>query len=276
MSARADSHIHLFADGYAGATGRSPAGGDELTVYEELRRRHGIGLALVVGYEGEDRYIGNNGYVLALAAERDWIAPVAYLPLAAERPAATAEDVAALSSAGAAGFAFYVAGSAEGEALRSLAQSTLEELNARRALLSLNATPEGLAAAGRTPAALEGCRLVFSHLGLPGPFAAPPSPAVARERLRPLLALADRANVAVKLSGAYAIGPFPHESARPFVDCLLDAFGPDRILWGSDFAPALDEVSFAEAASTHLLTGCTSEEIDAVMGGNLRRLLERD
>jgi hypothetical protein len=48
------------------------------------------------------------------------------------------------------------------------------------------------------------------------------------------------------------------------------------VLWGSDFAPALDYVSFEQAAGTHLLDRCAPEEIDAVMGANLRRLIERD
>lgn len=272
MTPSADAHVHLFAGGY----GRAPAGEDELAVYEELRDRHGIRTALVVGYEGEARYAGNNGHVLALAAERDWIAPVAYLSLGPGEAAPTADELADLAAAGAVGFALYLTGAAEGRALASLAQRTLDELNAQDALLSLNATPAGVAAAGEAFAALEGCRLLFSHLGLPGRVTEPLSTAAVRRRLRPLLALASRPNIAVKLSGAYAIGPFPHESAQPFVDCLLDAFGPERLVWGSDFAPALEEVSFAQAASTHLLRGCTSEEIQAVMGDNLTRVLRKE
>jgi predicted TIM-barrel fold metal-dependent hydrolase len=271
----ADAHIHLFADGFIGPSGGSPAGGDELAAYEALRDRHDIDVALVVGYEGEPRYAGNNRHVLALAAERDWIAPVAYLSLAGGA-APGPDTVGGLAADGAVGYSIYLPGRAEGEAFAALPAETLAELDGRRALLSLNATPEGLAAAAPALAPLESCRLLFSHLGLPGRFDAPPSLADVRERLRPLLELAGRPNVGVKLSGAYAVAPFPHEAARPFVDCLLEAFGPRRVLWGSDFAPALDYVSFEQAAGTHLLDGCAPEEIDAVMGANLRRLIERD
>jgi predicted TIM-barrel fold metal-dependent hydrolase len=271
----ADAHIHLFADGFIGPSGGSPAGGDELAAYEALRDRHDIDVALVVGYEGEPRYAGNNRHVLALAAERDWIAPVAYLSLAGGA-APGPDTVGGLAADGAVGYSIYLPGRAEGEAFAALPAETLAELDGRRALLSLNATPEGLAAAAPALAPLEGCRLLFSHLGLPGRFDAPPSLADVRERLRPLLELAGRPNVGVKLSGAYAVAPFPHEAARPFVDCLLEAFGPRRVLWGSDFAPALDYVSFEQAAGTHLLDRCAPEEIDAVMGANLRRLIERD
>ena len=47
----ADAHLHLFADGYSGVSGASPAGGDETAVYERLRRYHGIEHSLVLGYE---------------------------------------------------------------------------------------------------------------------------------------------------------------------------------------------------------------------------------
>ena len=101
----------------------------------------------------------------------------------------------------------------------------------------------------------------------------------AREHLAPLLVLAARGNINVKFSGLYAISApdhdFPHSAAKPFVDVVLEAFGPLRLLWGSDFPPALDFVSFAQLADSRLLSGCTRAEVDGVMGGNLLRLLDR-
>jgi L-fuconolactonase len=272
----ADAHIHLFADGYSGTRGASPAGGDELAVYEQVRARHGIERALVVGYEAEARYAGNTEHVLALAAQRHWIAPLAYLGLAPGDDAPTVEALRDLSARGAVGFSLYLTGEAEGEALATWPREVIAELNAQRAVLSFNACAAGIAAAKATLVALEGCSLLFSHLGLPGRFDEPPPASAARERIAALLDLAARRNVAVKLSGAYAIGPFPHDAARPFVDLLLDAFGPERLLWGSDFSPALDSVTFEQAASAHLLADCTPNEIDSVMGANLNRLLSRE
>jgi len=120
--------------------------------------------------------------------------------------------------------------------------------------------------------------VLVSHLGSPSRCSRPPSLAAAREQLEPILALAAWSNVNVKFSGLYAISEpdhdFPHDAAKPFVDVVIDAFGPSRMLWGSDFPPALDFVSFAQLADARLLSGCTQAEVDAVMGGNLLRLLD--
>ena len=87
------------------------------------------------------------------------------------------------------------------------------------------------------------------------PAAAPPRDG--RDTSQPLLALAARSNVHVKFSGLYAVSvpdhDFPHDAAKPFVDVALEAFGPSRLLWGSDFPPALDFVSFPQAADARLL-----------------------
>jgi len=266
----ADAHVHLFADGYAGVRGRPPAGPDELAAYERLRERHGIDCALLVGYEGEPRYAGNTDYALGLAAKRRWIAPLGFLR------APGFDRVRAVHAGGGVGFAIYLADLEEGAAFARWPQALRQLLNDQAAVLSFNARPEAVAAADPALRELDGCALLFSHLGLPGLHEQVPSLAAARDRLAPLLGLADRSNVAVKLSGAYAVDPYPHAAAQRFVDVLLDAYGPDRLLWGSDFSPVLDYVSFAEVTATHLLSRCAAAEVDSVMGGNLLRLLRKE
>jgi L-fuconolactonase len=268
VSVLADAHVHLFADGYEGA----PAGPDEPAAYERIRRRHDIVCALVVGYEGEARYAGNTEHVLALAAERSWIAPLGFLHVTPPG----VDELRAVHAAGGVGFAVYLGGEEEGAAFAGWPPALRQELGDQAAVLSFNARPEAVAAADAALRDLDGCSLLFSHLGLPGPHDQVPSATAARERLAPLLALAGCPNVSVKVSGAYAVAAHPHAAAQPFVDVLLDAFGPERLLWGSDFSPALDHVSFLEATATHLLSRCTTEEIHAVMGGNLLRLLRKE
>lgn len=276
---RADAHLHLFRRGWAGAGGQAPEGdGEELAVYERLRAAHGIARGLALAYEGEPRYAGNAGYLLALARERPWIAPLVHLPLDRPLDPGALRD---LRARGAAGVALYLPGAAGGEAVAAWPAAAFAELRAQQAIVSLNATPEATARLGPVAAALDRCPLLFSHLGLPGRWhgAAPPTAAQARERLAPLLALAVHDHVAVKLSGAYAISDpahgFPHAAARPYVEAVLEAFGPRRLLWGSDYSPALEFVSFPQAADVRaLLEGCGPGEIDDVMGRNLLRLLD--
>lgn len=276
----ADAHLHLFRRGWAGADGRAPEGdGEELAAYERLRADHGIARGLVLAYEPEPepRYAGNGEELLALARERAWIAPLVHLPH--DRPPAPGR-LRELRARGAAGVALYLPGAAQGDAVAAWPAAALAELREERAIVSLNATPEATARLGSFAAALDGCTLLFSHLGLPGRWdgVAPPTAAQARERLAPLLALAELPHVAVKLSGLYAISApahgFPHAAAVPYAEAVLAAFGPGRLLWGSDFSPSQEFVSFPQAADVRtLLAGCGPEEIDDVMGRNLLRLL---
>ncbi len=63
------------------------------------------------------------------------------------------------------------------------------------------------------------------------------------------------------------------ETLRPCVDLVLDCFGPDRLIWGSDWPVCLlaaDYASWLEATDV-LLRGCTDDERDAILGGNAIR-----
>lgn len=270
-----DAHLHIFSSGFVGPLGSPPQGCDELATYERLRRHHGIERGLVIGYEAEPRYEGNNDHVLALSRTRPWMVPLAYVPIS---PPPTAAQLLLLRTQGVAGFALYVASEAEGKALSAWPEDTLCELRAQRAVLSLNARLPALAPIAEVIALLDPCPILISHLGLPGRFPHAPELERVRELLTPLLALAQYAHVAVKFSGLYALSDpphaFPHVAAQPFVDVVLDAFTPARLLWGSDFSPALDFVSFAQAADPFLLTGCSPREVEDVMGGNLLSLLK--
>ena len=52
-----------------------------------------------------------------------------------------------------------------------------------------------------------------------------------------LLALAKRPNVVVKAEGVPAMSsePFPYRNLHPYLRQVYDAFGPQRLFWGSDF-----------------------------------------
>lgn len=272
---RADAHLHLFAHGYPGRYGRSPAGGDELAVYRTLRREHGIGQALVVGYEGGAEFAGNNQHLARLAAAHDWIAPLAYVPATGARR----DELERFRSAGFAGLAAYLPDPASADAFAGWAAGSAGALNDAAALLSLNATPEAAGRLGPALAALDRCVVLFSHLGLPGRQPTVPSVEAAAGRLATLTGLARLPHVGVKISGLYAVSDpaddHPHAAARPFVDVLLDSFGPQRLYWGSDFAPSLDHVSFAQTLHPVGLEGLSAAEAADVFGGNLRRALRR-
>jgi L-fuconolactonase len=270
----ADAHIHLFGGGYAGRLGASPAGGDELEVYERLRANYEIECALVVGYEGEARYAGHSREIFSLALDRPWMFPLPFLAVAAPPTVAELRD---WKEQGAVDYSIYLKTESDGMTFSDWPANTLAELSAQRAILSFNATPAALGRSREVIAAIDGARVIFSHLGLPGRSSIALTTIQARERLQPLLELASHPDVAVKLSGLYAVSDpphkFPNDAAQPFVDVLLDTFGPLRMMWGSDFSPVLDYLSFAQVADPQPLSVCSPAEVRNVMGLNLLRML---
>jgi L-fuconolactonase len=116
--------------------------------------------------------------------------------------------------------------------------------------------------------------LVIDHLGL----AQPPlmrADAEPFERLPELLALARLPNVAVKLTGMPALSRerYPFADLREPLLRILDAFSPERVLWGSDATRTSALHSYSEAVafireSPYLGAGAKT----AVLGGALRRI----
>ena len=108
-------------------------------------------------------------------------------------------------------------------------------------------------------------------------------PGIARRRLDPwradMAAVAARPNTFCKLSGLVteAGARWGIEDLRPYVDHLLAVFGPERLLWGSDW-PVVNLAggydSWREAALA-LLSGLAETERDAVLGGNAERVYLR-
>jgi predicted TIM-barrel fold metal-dependent hydrolase len=92
-----------------------------------------------------------------------------------------------------------------------------------------------------------------------------------------IAALARLENVHVKLSGltAYcAPGKWDAQVLRPWVDHVLQSFGPERMVWGGDW-PVVDLGSGLPAwidLSRELLSGLSSAEAAAIAGGNAHRL----
>lgn len=94
--------------------------------------------------------------------------------------------------------------------------------------------------------------------------------------VRGISALADHPQISCKLSGLLTEAPVGADAddLKPYVDILLDRFGADRLIWGSDWpvlALASDYDSWSRMTDD-LLTGLTDEAIAAIRGGNARRI----
>lgn len=89
----------------------------------------------------------------------------------------------------------------------------------------------------------SGVRLVIDHCGRPAPGRGLEQPG-----FKALLELGRAGQAFVKLSGLgqFSLERHPHADAWPFVAALLDAFTPDRCMWGSDwpFLRAVERVDY--------------------------------
>jgi len=132
--------------------------------------------------------------------------------------------------------------------------------------------PHQLPAAVETVGALPEVRFVLDHLS---------KPPIARGELTPwaddLRALAAHPNVAAKLSGLVTEADWTRwtvRQLRPYAEVALDAFGPDRLMFGSDWPVCLlvagsygDVVDVARRLTDHLSPAERAE----VFAGTARR-----
>ena len=113
--------------------------------------------------------------------------------------------------------------------------------------------------------------LVIDHLNLPMTGTASQ---VAAE-VRALTGLARFPRAAVKASAlpCLASDPYPYPSLRPLVRQVVDAFGPERVFWGTDLArlPCTYREAVAMFAEDPTLS---TREREQVLGDALRRWLE--
>jgi predicted TIM-barrel fold metal-dependent hydrolase len=122
-------------------------------------------------------------------------------------------------------------------------------------------------------------QLVLDHCGVPD---------IANQGLNPwkenIKELSELPNVVCKVSGVIAYGDATRWPAndigqitadlRPFVEHVVDCFGWDRVVWGSDFPVCnLTRGLLAwKAVTDELMQGCTTDQIDAFAHGNARRI----
>ena len=92
---------------------------------------------------------------------------------------------------------------------------------------------------------------------------------------RDLAALARLPGMHVKLSGLVTeAGPgWSTQTLRPVVQTVLDLFGPQAVMWGSDWPVLNLAADYAQwvQASDELLSGLTLDERQAVYAGNAQR-----
>lgn len=126
--------------------------------------------------------------------------------------------------------------------------------------------PRHLVHVPRLASELPGLMIVIDHLGKP-PIAAgslePWAGELARAAVHP--------NVYAKVSGLNTVAPanWSAEDLRPFVDVAIDAFGPDRLMFGSDWPVCLMAGDYQRVWSetVRALASVSAMERYALLGG---------
>jgi predicted TIM-barrel fold metal-dependent hydrolase len=153
----------------------------------------------------------------------------------------------------------------------------LNQVAATAAQLSL---PLNLHIAGRLDQGIDLIRrhpdtqIIVDHLGLVQPHE-PPVPAEPWAELEKVLTLAALDNVAIKISGACTLShrPYPYDDIWDPVCRMIDAFGIDRCLWGTDWTRAVNFLTFKQGVDAFRESGRISDSDKAkLMGANTARV----
>jgi len=134
-------------------------------------------------------------------------------------------------------------------------------------VVSAPATPAALLGAefGEVLRTFPNLSIVIEHLAGVGRDAAPPYEEYAR-----VLALAERPNLSIKLPGfgEFCALPHPFRDVPPLAEMAIEAFGPSRVMWGSDWPPVSSREGYDHALSfpTEYLTSLSIDERAWIFG----------
>jgi L-fuconolactonase len=109
--------------------------------------------------------------------------------------------------------------------------------------------------------------IVLDHFALPD---------LAQTRWKEILELADSPRTYVKVSGYHHFSAqgYPYEDAWELFRAVHDAFGPDRLLWGSDFPHVLLRSGYGRSRllQERAFGFLDADELAAIMGGTATKL----
>ena len=241
-----DSHLHVWSDDesrYPFGEVARPAPGDRASV--ELLNEHmaeaGVDKAVIVQ---PIHYLYDNRYVAeCLARFPGRFAAVALVD--PKGPAAPVELEDLVRGQGFGGMRLHLSRQADPMALATPDQDRLwrrvEELDVCFIVLgNAGALPAVEPIIGRFP----GVKVVLDHLGGLPVGEEPPHPL-----LNNVLRMAKYPNVYVKVSNMNRMSklPYPHRDTHDMVRRIYDAFGPEWLMWGTDFPHVLTAGGYVRA-----------------------------
>ncbi|MDE1179234.1 amidohydrolase family protein [Paraburkholderia sp.] len=223
-----DCHLHIFDPArfpYAADTVYRPSGQEVATVaqFQHLMDAYGVTNALLVG--PVSGYGNDNACLLdALAQGKGRFRGIAMMPTDA-----SVDQLADLKAQGVVGVALNVPMCGADYVLS--AQPFYDKLNALGMFVQIQVEADQLAPL-KPVLESSGVQLIVDHCGRPDVAAG-----IGQAGFQALLDLAGTGRTTVKLSGfsKFAKTPYPYPDTQPYLAALLDAFGAERCMWGSDW-----------------------------------------
>jgi L-fucono-1,5-lactonase len=269
-----DSHLHLWDLQRSAYSWITPELGPLHTTITAERARSelaAVGVDRAVLVQAEDS-VTDTGFMLEVAREHRWVAGVVgWVQL--DDPAVAAAQLDRFAADPAfRGVRHLVHDDPRDDFLALPAVRTSLGLLAERGLPFdvPDAWPRHLAATAELAGALPGLTVVLDHLGKP-PHGKQDFP----EWREAFAAVAARPNTVAKVSGLQVRGePFTAAGIRPAWEAALELFGPDRLLWGSDWPMTLLTAGYTGtwAVVSELLGELTDEEQGKILEGTARRV----
>ncbi|MRX45203.1 amidohydrolase family protein [Agromyces kandeliae] len=257
-----DAQIHLWTG--AGAPPyhhRAP-----YTIERALREMDEAGIDRAVNCPAIWDPDANDYAVEAAQAHPDRFATMGWFPLDASAGPHRVDEW--MSKPGMLGLRFVLYAPEAGGILRSGALDWLwtraDELELPVALMVM---PDHLSLIGDIAPRFPRMRLLLDHLAI-GPFDTLPG---AASHLDALVALAAYPNVAVKASGitGAATDGYPFASAHEVLRRTFDAFGPDRMFWGTDITRQTATWGECVSMFTDHLPWLAGADLERVMGAGI-------
>jgi L-fuconolactonase len=146
-----------------------------------------------------------------------------------------------------------------------------ERAQALKLVVSLLMNPAQLQTLNSLAVRFPAVPIVIDHMGHPNVSTGKDS-----ADFKSLLGLARHMNIYVKVSGYYHFSqrPYPYEDCADMFRAIYDAFGANRLFWGSDFPHVLLKVGYRRCLllQQRFYSYLSDQEMDSIMGGNAARL----
>ncbi|MGY8710078.1 amidohydrolase family protein [Bradyrhizobium sp. 18BD] len=227
-----DTHAHVFHRGLKLAPGRryAPDYDAPLALYLEQLDRTGMTNGVLV----QPSFLGtDNSYLIECLKQ----ASGRLRGIAVVDPAVSADELRALDHAGVVGVRLNLVGQPLPDLAAAEWKALLGNVKAMGWQVEIQRNAADLAVL--TPQLLDhGVTVVLDHYALPDPRLG-----VADPGFQSVLKLGATKNVWVKISAPYRNGPAGEEFAKAAYPLLRNAYGPDRLLWGSDWPHTQFEAS---------------------------------